>query len=484
MRHLRPLQNAHHSAAISACARKVAASCLAWLLVVLSQIHFSPTTLAQSLWETSPYRVRVWIDSEERAPDSSLNRHLTARLDELIGAAWELEVEAMPEAIAPLLATHPEGLSDTLIEATAPAVLRLDKLFVVQLRQRDLRWHVSAREFDVHTRRWGTAKETHTAQATLIPSIVAQAIVESFSPIVKLGNVRDEQLAVQLKAAALLKDGPSPARIQMADILQPIERFNNRQGLPRQIRDVKWTYLVVSETDAMQPVCKIYSGLHNPLGGRTSIRTERLALVVKPSHGQTRLMLTTKDTTPQPIVGCAVLRQQLGSKETTLLGLSDWRGSLEVAVDDAPLTMLFFKNGNQLLARLPIVAGLHEQVIVPLHENDARLEAEGFLLGVEENLVDVIARRTMLAASTRALIEASDWTEAERLISELRLLETPTSLGQMVQQREGRIQAENKRVQQRIDGLFNKTRKLLLKHRDPQLAARLSTKLASKRAGE
>ena len=55
------------------------------------------------------------------------------------------------------------------------------------------------------------------------------------------------------------------------------------------------------------------------------------------------------------MTGYEVFVKGIEDKPTELLGVTDWRGSIEVPRGDVPVRTLYVKNGNQLLARLPLV---------------------------------------------------------------------------------------------------------------------------------
>ena len=48
------------------------------------------------------------------------------------------------------------------------------------------------------------------------------------------------------------------------------------------------------------------------------------------------------------------------------------------------------------MTRLPMVPGLEPQLAGEIPNHDPRLETEGFLLGMREELVDVVLRRRIL----------------------------------------------------------------------------------------
>ncbi len=58
-----------------------------------------------------------------------------------------------------------------------------------------------------------------------------------------------------------------------------------------------------------------------------------------------------------------------------------------------PLYLYYVKNGDVILARLPIVHGMQAQEVAELPDDSRRLEAEALLRGLQGEIIDVVARR-------------------------------------------------------------------------------------------
>jgi hypothetical protein len=191
-----------------------------------------------------------------------------------------------------------------------------------------------------------------------------------------------------------------------------------------------------------------------------------LAFLVKPHLDGSTLRLVNRQQLNQPLVGYEVYSRPPDEKQSTrLIGRTDWRGELRIERDaDEPVQVLFVRNGQQLLGKLPVVPGDQRLLVAPLRDDELRLEAEGFLLGVQDSLVDLVARREVLAARIRRAIEAGELDEAETLLGQLRQLDTQDDFARRVQQRKQTLTTVDPQVQQKIDELFAQTRSLLGKY--------------------
>jgi hypothetical protein len=130
-----------------------------------------------------------------------------------------------------------------------------------------------------------------------------------------------------------------------------------------------------------------------------------------------------------------------------------------------------------LLARLPIVPGLDEELSAELPNDDQRLQAEGFVKGLQHHVMDLVARRELYAARFRRYLKEKKLDEAKELLEEFRALETRSDLTRQLDQQEQRVRSPDRRVQAKIDQLFTDTRQLLTRFLDPRTSNQLAEEL-------
>jgi hypothetical protein len=246
----------------------------------------------------------------------------------------------------------------------------------------------------------------------------------------------------------------------------------------------EFTRLSAREIKADRVLCDIHSGVRNPFRKRVGLRSERYALLVKPRYASTKIEIVKRTEEANPLIDYEIYDKPLKpDEEPKLLGRTDFLGRLDVVRDPAaPLKILYVKCGNQLLARLPIVPGELPVVRVPIGDDELRLQAEGFILGMQSATLDAYARRLELAARFKRKLDAREFDKAEAMIPEARLLPNRTQLMQALDQREPTFTTTNPRVQSRIDLLFGEGRKLINSFPDSDLTSQLTADLAKARA--
>ncbi len=193
-------------------------------------------------------------------------------------------------------------------------------------------------------------------------------------------------------------------------------------------------------------------------------RVETLALRVVPPGGSTVLVLRSRTEPKGPLGGYEVWSHPPGSKVPVLLGLTNRQGRLVVPPDAVMLRVLLVKSGDDLLAKLPVVPGLEPQVTAELANHERRLEAEGFLAGLQEELVDLVARRKILMALIHMRMEAGLFNEAAEKMEELNKLDKALKFTMRISQQQDRLVCPDKSIQKKIDTMLTDTRQLIEKH--------------------
>jgi hypothetical protein len=424
--------------------------------------------LAQAAWEYSPYQVRIWIAASPRQQlppqlREALSAQLADRAEVAMGAVWSFRIEQPPDELRDLLLTALEIPPEQLKRA-ASDVLAGDKLIVVRPDWEDGGWQVAARELDCRTRQWGHVARREAGSGDALGLAMWDAVSAAFTPLVRIEAVEGQQLKARLRSGGLVIDPASPAMIEPGMVLRPVLRRNDRSGQPAAkggIQPIPWTLLAIeNRTDSLLD-CRLHSGFRAAIPSRTGPRMERLALLVKPQFPATTLSLRSKTADPRPLTGYEVFAKQPDGTESPLLGVTDWRGQIDLPRTDGSLQLFLIRNGSQLLARLPIVPGQDEQLEAQLVDDDGRLQAEGAVAALHSRALDLAARREILATRFRARLKVQKFDEAQALLDEFRRLDSRTDLGRALDEAQQQVQTFDRLTQQRVDKLFGEARKLL-----------------------
>ena len=126
---------------------------------------------------------------------------------------------------------------------------------------------------------------------------------------------------------------------------------------------------------------------------------------------------------------------------------------------------------------VPVVAGLEPQVAVQVTDDAPRLFAEGYVKGLQNRVMDLVARRELYTARFRRHIQQKQFDQAKTLLETFRGLENRSDLARQLDQQAQRVKSSDRRVQAKIDQLFTDTRQLLLKFLDPRTSNQLADEL-------
>jgi hypothetical protein len=484
---------------------KLKTACIAALLLCLWS-HARPARAAAAslaVWENLPYRVRfMLVFAPEPELTVPLRQRIEARVMEraykAVGAAWELSVEPAPpelrlKALDSLAELGIDGLPETFVEDD------FNKLLLAVVRTTDAGYQIEARDYDLHARLAGTPIVRPVLQRELLADEVVEAVLLAFAPLARIEDVEKTQVTFKLRAGNLLAADSGIAFAAPGDVFRPVRRFNDREGKLKKLLEIEWTYLVVekieeTEEEQKQKVrpakaaCQIYSGLRSPLTGRSRGRDERLALLVRPTGGVTELELHSRmfgddATTRRPLAGYAVYAHPAGDPHTVLVGRTDGDGKLLIPSDEHAVRILLVKHGGEPLARLPIMPGLLPTVQAEVADDDQRLVAEGIIVGFQERLVDLIARRQVAIVRIRARLEDNKLDEAKKMLEELRLMGRQEDYINEIRIQKNRAVSKNKQMQKKIDKLFDDTEQVVIRYLNSAEVDKLDSEIAAKAKG-
>ncbi len=154
-------------------------------------------------------------------------------------------------------------------------------------------------------------------------------------------------------------------------------------------------------------------------------------------------------------------------------------GSIQLNV---PLYLYYVKNGDTLLARLPIVTGLKSVDQADLPDDRRRLETEAFLKGLQGEVLDLVVRRRILESRIKQKIKANQLDIAERLLDELKRVKSYERMSEQIEGIQRRALsteqgAVSTGVVKRIDKMVDTTRQMMQKYLQDTLVRDLESQL-------
>jgi len=453
-------------------------------LLVCSSVGY-----AQATWLFSPYRVQVFVDLEPGPPMTEdglaqFHAQLATRLRGMVGHRWNLSVDHFPTEIPPLSLDLGNPPSRERLPSEWKNVAKYDKVMLVRATNCGVGWSVRVREWDVRLEQWGQLVILATPGMAGLSDAMAQAILSAHVPVGEIQITEEQIVRVALRGSLLGEPGENLATRTMPQLFLAAARYEDREGNARAIIPIPWTVLKPLSPDKSQPFlgieCQVISGLRNPLSARRRGRVRIYAYAAQPTpETPTRLRLRSRQEGQKPLVGYEVYLQAAGDGPTVFLGRTDVAGEITVPGTD-PWYLISIKHGQRLLARVPLVPGQDSPAEVALPDDEARLTAETYLSGIQDELVDLVTARTIMVARMRARMIAQDWQAAQRIRDQLLRLKPREIFSSELTRQQQRIFCPDPVGQKQIDLMFSEMQRLIQVYLNPAEVEQLVKLLASR----
>ncbi len=425
----------------------------------------------QAAWEYRPYEVVVWVAHNDGWRLRSIQNRMLQGISQLAvltdSSAWKVRVQRAPNPWNwRLLGDFNRKLFSDDLQLAAMSMdpdASPDKLIVVTINDERGMFDTTVQEMDLRTKIWGPLVKRRTELANLEPTIF-ESIKTAFMPVTRIETVRDRDVRVRVRASGiativerddegnlqLVPNTGSPAWIGEDEILLPVILRNDRRGNLESITPVQWTFLSILERDGPHLACTTHAMRRTPLGGRIGGRVERIGLSVRAPSKPTRLRLVSSDGEQRPLADLEIISRGPGTAEgeaSEVLGKTDWRGEILIPPNDEGIRILGVFSGQRPLARVPMVPGLFDEQETTMPNDESRLYAEGIVRGLQNELMDNLARRQVLSAQVEMAIEKGDVERAEELLREMSKVPDSSKFNpHLITERQRLLSREDKRL--------------------------------------
>ncbi|MCS7238117.1 MAG: hypothetical protein NZ899_07590 [Thermoguttaceae bacterium] len=452
--------------------------------VYLTGALTAPVAIAQTVWELQPYRVEIWLGvdatlNQRPKLHEELVRGIGEDLARYVGSIWEWDIRPVEPPLVRRFVVEGEWPKDLWPQHWV-GLEHPDKAIVLAVTRSEDGFHrIFARELDLRSQSWGPRVKTGAATTEEILRAAFPLIWEAFCPVARLSSLDLERREGQLRirAGGLFVRDPSLSLAHTGQIFRIYVRYNDRTGRAVRIVEVPFSYMYVNSLQETGLLAQLVSGLRSPLSARRRGRTEQLFVATKPYMSQTRLLLRDRRQPERPLVAYSVFAQDPSGGRLQYLGQTDAEGAIVIPWQSQSLKVLWVRNGQVPIARLPVALGAVPKVVAEIPSDDERLEAEGILLGVQQELLEVVTRRQLLIARIRRLLQLGQPERARQVFEQLQSLRSRDDLRRYLLTQRKRLVAREPATQKRIDQMFTKTEELLNVYLDPAPINELAAKL-------
>jgi hypothetical protein len=462
--------------------------------------------VVQTAWEYRPYQVLVWLVHDHtaglEARESQLIEALSRRCQVAEPNAWQVTLGPAPNPWDGRLQSERsyERWTEDLIKAAWPDPAKpIDKLLIIRIGSNLGMLDVSVQELDLATKIWGS-RIGHSCDVDSLELAVFDGIRRAFMPLTRIDRIHENNVLVRVRASGISlipnenADGAlemvpntgSPVWVADHEILLPVIFRKDRNGEISSITSVEATYLSILSRTGPHLECDTHSAKRAPLGGRSGARTERMALCVRSPHRPTTVRFVTEEEPHQPLRDLEVYSRLPGmeAEETSeFLGKSDWKGEIIVPPNERGIRLLYIKSGQRPLAQVPVVPGLRDTQDTPLPDDHIRLYAEGIVKAYRNELMDLVARREILAYGIESALDEKRIEDAESKLTELRRLEDAQRFVIRLETERRTIPTANGIQKTYIDQMFTEISTLAQDRLSATLVSSLSQQVRNVQAG-
>jgi hypothetical protein len=381
--------------------------------------------------ELKPYDVLVSVSFPGDASiDAGFRNDLVASVPKLLksrlGQMWTLTVRDDRLLLPPTRAVLDRITVEDLNARFLPG--EFDKVILCTVGRRGSAYEVAAREWDRNSRTAGPGASRETCDRRLVDDLVATTAVEVFRPLAMIHDVGEDVVELGIRGGEFLAADDDAAQFHSGDYLVTYSRYLDRQHNVGQIQFIPWTFLQVDLVERARMLCHVVSTFRRSPFPGSRRRVELMGIAARPLIAETQLTLVPRVDPLNPLVGLRVdvmdrMPTQDDPVEDRVTLLTGRSGAIVVSADPGvPLRHLLVHSGGAVLASVPFIPGLDRQVTLELPDDTPRLNVEGELQMMEDDLIDVVASRAVIMARARRAARAGKWDDVDRFLDELKKL--------------------------------------------------------------
>ncbi len=401
------------------------------ILPVLSLRGLAADDTAPVAWELLPYRIQLLVAVEANASlpprlADELPVDLAARVPAVVGGAWRLQASA-----APVELRHPilHSLNDVTANELPATAKKGDKVILLGVAAGQDGFLVRARELDLVTGLWNTTVTRNVRQGASVKQEALWCLLSAFAPHARIEKVDAKTVTLKLRAAALARREADLPLIPSGTVFRPVLVKSDARGaiVAGPVETIDWTYLIPTQSKISSSsfTASIETGLTGSVIAEYHPTRLRLALGVSPSQDSTKVKLLAEGSAA-PLEGYEVAAQEPEAAgkpgTTTSFGRSGADGIVVVPPSLNAVRTILIRHGEEVLARLPLVPGLAEEITISLADDRPRLVVESALRRIQDDLIDIVARREVLVSRIKAAGATSNTASADKLKDQLRKL--------------------------------------------------------------
>jgi hypothetical protein len=244
-----------------------------------------------------------------------------------------LEAQELGDELRPLLTWLPWQPSTLLRQR--------DKVIMLLIGMDGDEFTFRCREIDCPMQFFGPVFQSRVRHWSVAERVASDTIVRCFAPVARVEEAEARSANIRVRSGGLIVDDENPARLRVGDVMQPIIRRDDRNGLPVLLQPLGFTYAAMTATDGIKGEVNVYTYSGGPgLQGRQNRRTQRVLLRVRPTTERSDVSIAVRGEPGKVQAGCFIYDRDLLTEQFSLVGRTDWRGRLTIQAPARPVGIL------------------------------------------------------------------------------------------------------------------------------------------------
>jgi hypothetical protein len=287
----------------------------------------------------------------------------------------------------------------------------LDKVLIVALRSSKQDRSVEVWEWDATAGRWGPVCRQTFTQWRELEDVILELMVSAVSELALVKSINGRLVVLRPRGSLLPLRNSRREKSEVGSVFQLA--LPGRNVGPAVIPQ---GFLVVEETDGTRLNCRLVSRYALELDDAE--RDSLIAIGARCVHEGTDLQIRT--AAGEPLAGCSVWLEPLDDEDQlmTRAGTSDAEGRVQLTAD-GKCRWIRVQVGDQLLDRMPVLAGQQPTLVWQTSVNEASLAVAQMFAACSRDLAVFEAQRQVYLARAEARKQAGKEKESEQLLAEM-----------------------------------------------------------------
>ncbi len=383
---------------------------------------------------------------------------------------WQCSVR---QVSVPRHVTPAEWLRSATAQQFAEDFEQYDKLVLVGISYDVDRWVVELAEIDLLFLQKGPVFRTEVRDSAQLPRAILTQAHQAFTPHAAIESRQGRRVVIRLRASKLPLLVSEYRLVRVGSVFRPF-RMRADPNTGEQVPDpVHWSFVVVTELHGTRAVCRLVAAVAGSLPAPATDPSEVQLLGVKSNGTASRLCVQSRET-GLPVVALEAEVRSITQAQRVPIGTTGYDGCIRIPPSDS-IVLVYLRQGRRPLAVLPVLPGSGPLPVAKIRTFEERLEIEGRIAALQDQVIDYVVARTVLIASLRKLTkEGNTGEQATRIVQQLRSLPTKEHFQkelEAIRQLAANLEGEGKRIPRSVQRMLDETNKLIDRYVDQNIIA-------------